>query len=163
LVDILRSIAHELVHHKQKEDGKFKNQSSKGIPEVGGMIEDEANAIAGRLIKKYGKDNEGLYEQVMVDKGDMLKSDIFRILSNRFTLTPTDYSEIKDNEGNYYGIYDINLEEYVKMSDLMQGVLDFVAYGVESGDFKEEDIQKGVTAITDWVSLMMNQEKEYLN
>jgi len=99
----------------------------------------------------------------MVDKGDMLKSDIFKILSNKFTLNPTDYSEIKDNEGNYYGVYDIKLEEYVNMSDLIQGVLDFIVYGVESGDFKEEDIQKGVSAITDWVSLMMNQEKEPIN
>lgn len=107
------------------------------------------------------KDN--LDEQVMVSKGDMLKSDIFKILSNKFTLNPTDYSEIKDNEGNYYGVYDIKLEEYVNMSDLIQGVLDFIVYGVESGDFKEEDIQKGVSAITDWVSLMMNQEKEPIN
>jgi hypothetical protein len=102
-------------------------------------------------------------EQVMVDKGDRLKSDIFRILSHTFILTQTNHSEIKDNEGNYYGIYDIKEEEYVNMSDLIQGVLDFISYGVESGDFKEEDIQKGMTAITDWVSLMMNQEKEYLN
>ena len=106
---------------------------------------------------------QNLNEQVMVDKGDMLKSDIFKILSNKFTLNPTDYSEIKDNEGNYYGVYDIKLEEYVNMSDLIQGVLDFIVYGVESGDFKEEDIQKGVSAITDWVSLMMNQEKEPIN
>ena len=102
-------------------------------------------------------------EQVMVDKGDMLKSDIFRILSNTFILTPTDHSEIKDSEGNYYGIYDIKQEEYVNMSDLIEGVLDFMVYGVESGDFKEEDIEKGVSAITDWVSLMMNQKKDLVN
>ena len=102
-------------------------------------------------------------EQVMVDKGDMLKSDIFRILSNTFILTPTDHSEIKDSEGNYYGIYDIKQEEYVNMSDLIEGVLDFMVYGVGSGDFKEEDIEKGVSAITDWVSLMMNQKKDLVN
>ena len=99
----------------------------------------------------------------MVDKGDMLKSDIFKILSNTFILTPTDYSEIKDNQDNYYGIYDIKLGEYVNMSDLVLGVSDFISYGVESGDFKEKDVQKGITAITDWISLMMNQEKDLPN
>ena len=113
---------------------------------------------------KFNLDNEEkINEQVITNNGDMLKSDIFKILSNKFILTPIDYSEIKDTEGNYHGIYDIKQEEYVNMSDLIEGVLDFISYGVESGDFKEEDIQKGITAITDWVSLMMNQEKEYLN
>ena len=113
---------------------------------------------------KFNLDNEEkINEQVITNNGDMLKSDIFKILSNKFILTPIDYSEIKDTEGNYHGIYDIKQEEYVNMSDLIDGVLDFISYGVESGDFKEEDIQKGITAITDWVSLMMNQEKEYLN
>ena len=84
-------------------------------------------------------------------------------LEHGYQAKPYVNMEIKDNEGNYYGIYDIKEEEYVNMSDLIQGVLDFISYGVESGDFKEEDIQKGMTAITDWVSLMMNQEKEYLN
>ena len=49
------------------------------------------------------------------------------------------------------------------MSDLIEGVLDFISYGVETGDFKEEDIQKGITAITDWVTLMMNQKKDLVN
>ena len=40
LMDILRSIAHELVHHKQKEDGMFEGKEViKDIPEVGGPIE----------------------------------------------------------------------------------------------------------------------------
>jgi len=107
--------------------------------------------------------NNTINEQVVVDKGDRLKSDIFRILSNTFILTPTDYSEIKDNDDNYYDIYDTKQDQHVNMSELIQGVIEFVAYGVESGDFKEQDIQKAITAITDWVSLMMNQEKEYLN
>ena len=33
--------------------------------------------LRGRLIKKYGKENNAhLYEQMMVKKGDMLKSDV---------------------------------------------------------------------------------------
>ena len=106
---------------------------------------------------KYAKDNisdkEGIFEKFKLNGWS----------SYKFNLDNEDYSEIKDTEGNYHGIYDIKQEEYVNMSDLIEGVLDFISYGVESGDFKEEDIQKGITAITSWVSLMMNQEKEYIN
>ena len=165
LMDILRSIAHELVHHKQKEDGMFEDKEViKDIPEVGGPIEDEANAIAGRLIKKYGKENKHLYEQMMVKKGDMLKSDVFKFLSNRFALTPTDYSEIKDMEGNYYRIIDMeNPYESVNMSDLLEPAVEMVSYGIKSGVFEEEDIQKAIEAVTDWLSLSMNQEADLIN
>lgn len=53
LADILRSIAHEFVHHKQNEEGKL-NQP---VQDVGGEIEDEANARAGSLVKKFGYEN----------------------------------------------------------------------------------------------------------
>ena len=51
LVDICRSIAHELVHNKQREIGKF--NSGDQVQNIGGEIEDEANAIAGILIKDF--------------------------------------------------------------------------------------------------------------
>ena len=57
LIDIMRSVAHELVHHQQNENGKLKGK----ISNVGGPIEDEANAIAGELIKKYGLNNPDIY------------------------------------------------------------------------------------------------------
>lgn len=60
LVDILRSIAHELVHHKQYEEGRLKDTTI--IPDIGGEIEDEANAIAGQLIKKFCYNNKIIYE-----------------------------------------------------------------------------------------------------
>ena len=167
LMDILRSIAHELVHHKQKEDGMFEDKEViKDIPEVGGPIEDEANAIAGRLIKKYGKENKHLYEQMMVKKGDMLKSDVFKFLSNRFDLTPTEFgtTEIKDVEGNYYRIIDIeNPYESVNLSDLLEPAIEMVSYGIKSGVFEDGDIQKAIEAVTDWLSLSMNQEIDLIN
>ena len=105
-----------------------------------------------------------LNEQVIMKKGDMLKSDIFKFLSNRFTLANTDYSEIKDNNGNYYRLIDIE-EPYedVKLSHLLNPVVDFVNSGIDSGTFDNEDIQKGIEAVTDWLSLSMNQKKEYIN
>lgn len=53
LADILRSIAHEFVHHKQNEEGRLKGK----IQDVGGEIEDEANAKAGSMVKKFGYEN----------------------------------------------------------------------------------------------------------
>lgn len=58
LVDILRSIAHELVHHKQFEQGRLKVQP----PDIGGEIEDEANAKAGQYIKMYAKIDPTIYD-----------------------------------------------------------------------------------------------------
>lgn len=57
IIDIMRSVAHELVHHQQNEKGKLKGK----ISNVGGPIEDEANAVAGELIKKYGLNNPEIY------------------------------------------------------------------------------------------------------
>ena len=59
IADILRSIAHELVHHQQNEDGRIDGSA----PDIGGDIEDEANAIAGQLVKKFGYENRMIYEQ----------------------------------------------------------------------------------------------------
>jgi hypothetical protein len=59
LVDILRSIAHELVHNRQRELGMFK--LGEEVQNIGGHIEDQANSVAGVFIKdfthNYGYDN----------------------------------------------------------------------------------------------------------
>jgi Zn-dependent peptidase ImmA (M78 family) len=57
LLDILRSLAHELVHKRQYEEDRVKPP----IQDVGGEIEDEANAVAGILIKLYlSRNSDGL-------------------------------------------------------------------------------------------------------
>jgi len=58
LVDIMRSVAHEMVHHKQFEDGRLEQRP----PDIGGEIEDEANAKAGQYIKLFAKENPTIYE-----------------------------------------------------------------------------------------------------
>jgi hypothetical protein len=60
LVDVMRSIAHELVHHKQNLEGRIKNTAKDG--DDGSQIENEANSIAGIIIRKYGKLNPDVYE-----------------------------------------------------------------------------------------------------
>ena len=59
LVDVMRSIAHEMVHHKQYEDGRLNTPP----PDIGGEIEDEANAKAGQYIKLYSKMDETIYDE----------------------------------------------------------------------------------------------------
>jgi hypothetical protein len=60
LVDIMRSVAHELVHHKQFEEGRLDGPQP---PDIGGEIEDEANAKAGQYIKMFAKENPEIYEE----------------------------------------------------------------------------------------------------
>ncbi len=63
LADVLRSIAHELIHHQQNQNGKIQGQTQ----DVGGEIEDEANSVAGQLVKKFGYANPKLavYEKTL--------------------------------------------------------------------------------------------------
>ena len=97
----------------------------------------------GDALYKFIKDKKVLEEQVMVDKGDMLKADIFKFLSSRFALTPTDYSEIKDMEGNYYRLIDMEEpHEDVNLSHLLDPVVDMVSHGIKSGIFKDSDMEK---------------------
>ena len=57
LIDVLRSIAHEMTHHMQYETGKLDEKPA----DVGGPIEDEANAKAGELVKKFAQMGNDIY------------------------------------------------------------------------------------------------------
>ena len=64
LVDICRSLCHELVHCSQDEKGELVGV----IRDAGGEIEDEANARAGELIKLFAKSNpqrKSIYESIL--------------------------------------------------------------------------------------------------
>jgi murein DD-endopeptidase MepM/ murein hydrolase activator NlpD len=58
--DVLRSVAHEMVHHKQNVNGEL----GETVQDVGGNIEDEANARAGELLKSFAYQTgpERIYE-----------------------------------------------------------------------------------------------------
>ena len=58
LADVLRSLAHELVHHKQNIDGVLHEDSGKS----GSEHENQANALAGEIMRNYGKQNPKIYE-----------------------------------------------------------------------------------------------------
>jgi hypothetical protein len=58
VVDVMRSIGHELTHHKQWEDGRLKVKP----PDIGHIIEDEANAKAGQFIKMFALEHKDIYD-----------------------------------------------------------------------------------------------------
>jgi hypothetical protein len=61
LADILRTLCHELVHHRQNELGKLYTNAGK----TGSNIENQANALAGMMMRDYGKSNDLIYESLL--------------------------------------------------------------------------------------------------
>ena len=69
IADILRTLAHELVHRKQDEIEKL------GVEDgyTGSPIENEANAAAGILLRKFGEYRSEIFEQL--NEADRSKDD----------------------------------------------------------------------------------------
>jgi Zn-dependent peptidase ImmA (M78 family) len=57
-LDIMRTLAHELVHYKQHLNGELHPSSG----ETGSKHENWANSIAGIIMRKFGKKYPGLYK-----------------------------------------------------------------------------------------------------
>ena len=64
--DILRTLAHELVHRKQDE----LNPLSKEDGATGSPIENEANAAAGVILRQFGKYRPEIFEEDAKEKAD---------------------------------------------------------------------------------------------
>lgn len=58
IADILRTIAHEIIHHKQHINGELSIESG----DTGSDIENQANALAGVLMRKFAKNNSIIFE-----------------------------------------------------------------------------------------------------
>jgi len=59
-IDILRTVAHEYVHHKQQSEGK------KLSGHAGSTSENEANAKAGEIMRKYGDLHPELFDLIPI-------------------------------------------------------------------------------------------------
>ena len=55
-IDILRTVSHEYIHHKQYFEGKRMDGSG------GSKCENEANAKAGEIMRKYAKNHPEFFE-----------------------------------------------------------------------------------------------------
>jgi len=104
--DVLRSIAHELVHHKQNVKGEL----SGPVQDVGGDIEDEANARAGALLKSfaYQEGPERIYEQVETANTEL--ADFLDNALSKFKRQTTTAGRLKGVGGR--------LRDKIKKSDL---------------------------------------------
>ena len=60
VADILRTLAHEMVHCKQDMDGRLSGNMEEG--ETGSDFENEANSQAGIMLRNYGKQNPCIFE-----------------------------------------------------------------------------------------------------
>ena len=58
LADVLRTLAHELIHRKQEEEGRLYH----GAGDTGTEVENEANAQAAVIMRRFGKANPIIFE-----------------------------------------------------------------------------------------------------
>lgn len=97
-MDVFRSLAHELVHHSQNEYGRLYD----GAGETGSPIEDEANYMAGRIMRLYAKSKPDTFqcrhiaEAVFVVGGPCSGKDrMARQLSEKYGFQETDVGLIE--------------------------------------------------------------------
>jgi hypothetical protein len=60
LADVLRSLAHELTHCKQDIESRLNNPDLDG--KTGSPIENEANTMAGIIIRQFGEKHSEIYD-----------------------------------------------------------------------------------------------------
>jgi Zn-dependent peptidase ImmA (M78 family) len=99
--DVLRTLAHELIHLKQAEEGRIENNSG----DTGSPIENEANAMAGVLLRKYGSKHENIYE-IQVNKP-------VKKLKVKYNSDEGSYEIIHDFGHTYYTPYIIKYDDDV--------------------------------------------------
>lgn len=59
LADIMRTLAHELTHHRQNELGLLKPGDTDNQP-----LEDQANVYSGRLVRWFGRQHKEIYDDL---------------------------------------------------------------------------------------------------
>ena len=86
--DILRTLAHEMVHRKQDELGLVRNPQKDGMD--GSPIENQAHAVAGILMREYGRINKQIYNEA-IDKKNVhnINLKLNAVSLKRFQSTPT--------------------------------------------------------------------------
>lgn len=59
IADVMRTLAHELSHHRQNELGMIGPQDNDNQ-----KLEDQANVYAGRLVRWFGRDHKEIYSDL---------------------------------------------------------------------------------------------------
>lgn len=137
LADILRTLSHELVHHRQKELGMLKGDSGK----AGSTIENQANSISGILMRKYGQMNELIYESKLIDLVENMVKSRFTIycdmdgvltdfeaqFDHYYGMSAREYAQTKGPELMKKAVNDVGLDFWAKMP-LYPGALELWSY-----------------------------------
>ena len=69
-MDILRTLAHELAHYRQHKSGVF------GSGHAGAPTENEANRLAGTIVRKFGEKHSNLFTLSSVNEAKKRKKKI---------------------------------------------------------------------------------------
>jgi hypothetical protein len=110
LADICRSLAHELCHHRQNELNMIYNEAG----DTGTDIENDANAMAGIIMRDYGKKNVAVYDLPQTNSLNEIGEGT-KPFSWKFNG--------KDSAGNYFYSFDTDNSTYdVAIADLEDGM-----------------------------------------
>ena len=111
-MDVFRSVAHELVHHKQNEDGRLGQDIAKE-GSTGSDIENEANSEAGKVMRYFGRDNPYYFDMSYITErkaillGGVPGSGKDRILKE--AILPFNYIEISQDSFDREDCFGANL------------------------------------------------------
>jgi ribosomal protein S18 acetylase RimI-like enzyme len=114
-LDVMRTLAHELTHYKQFLDGKLHN----GSGETGSPAENEANAMAGIIMRDWNAAHEEMFKQDEIDEaitlGKKKDSKAAKWIDHMYATLPKnpmnpDQIALVYGEGNDQGLALIELE-----------------------------------------------------
>lgn len=60
IADVMRTLAHELTHHRQNELGMITEKDNDNQD-----LEDQANICSGRLVRWFGRENPAIYADLV--------------------------------------------------------------------------------------------------
>jgi len=132
LADVCRSLAHELTHHRQSELHMIES----GAGNTGSEIENEANAMAGILMRDYGKLNLSVY--------DLPASEPLNEIGEGTKTYHWEFVE-KDEDGNYFYSFQTEKSHYdVAVADLEDGIYDLSFNAIGADWDTDLDTNEGV-------------------
>lgn len=79
-MDILRTVAHELTHYRQHSHGVH------GSGDAGSFTENEANRIAGTIVRKFGEKHSNLFTLPSVNEAKKKKKKTINIDSEHYPM-----------------------------------------------------------------------------
>lgn len=149
LADICRSLAHELCHHRQNELDMIYNEAG----ETGTDIENDANAMAGIIMRDYGKKNVAVY--------DLSPAESLNEIGEGTKAFPWQFTDM-DDDGNYFYSFETGKHKYgVGIANLEDGMyeLSFNTTEHSSLDTNEGVMLKVMSTVVEVAKDFVNRAK----